>query len=320
MSNKLIEWSYMKKCILFLLLIPLAVYGTEYAGEYYNLPSSAITVSSGNSIFFSDLPVVFAISPVNITPDENRFISYNHISASGLFNDDNLIFSTGNSSNRVSFMLKLFHSGGIPITVLPDTTDTIGPNNQPIVDHYASYNHSNLLLNYSKAINRHLSVGFNIRADYIGFENATGFGMGIDGGIRYTPDNKFYCALGVKNISTTVIFWNNGTKDVAYPETQLSLGYSFHVAGNRLNTYIGLPFHFDNRGTSDQFHYDSISFDLNAGLDFFISNIFRLSMGIYQNNPTMGAGFSYKRFMLDYSFFINNELGAGNIITVSYKF
>ncbi|NIA23311.1 MAG: hypothetical protein GWP03_04030 [Proteobacteria bacterium] len=303
-----------------IMIIPLATYGTEYAGEYYNLPSSAITVSSGNSIFFSDAPVVFPISPVNLTPTGGRFLSYNHISASGLFSDDNLIFSTGNKNNRVSFMLKLFHSGGIPITVIPDTTDTIGPNNQPVVDHYTSYNHSNLLMNYSKAINRYLSMGFNIKADYINFENAMGFGMGLDGGIRLTPDNRFYCALSVKNISTTVIFWNNGTKEFAYPETQLSLGYSFHLSGNKLNTYMGLPFHFDSRGTTDQFHYGSVSFDIDAGLDFFISDMFRLSMGIYQNNPTMGTGFSYKRFMLDYSFFINNELGAGNIITVSYKF
>ncbi len=302
------------------MIFPLVVFATEYTGEYYNLPFSAITISSGNSAFYSNTPVVFPISPVNLTNNNNRFFSYSHVSASDLFSDDNIIFSSGESKSRISYMLKIFHSGNIPITVLPDSTDSIGPNNQPVVDHYTSYNHSHLMVNYSKSVNRHIAMGINVKADYITFENATGFGIGVDGGIRFTPDDKFYCALGAKNISTTVVFWNNGEREFAYPETDLMVGYSFKISKNKLSTYVILPFHFDNRGTSDQFHFGSFSFDIQSGIDFYISDMFRLSMGIFQNNPTMGAGFTYKRFMIDYSFFINNDLGAGNIVTLSYKF
>ena len=311
----------MKKIIIFVVIVfPFCIQATPYAGEFYNLPYSAAIISAGDAAFFSDMPVSFMIAPANIRNEKMKFISYNHISGFDLYTDDNVIFSMSDSNQGFSIFIKRFGSGNIPITTLTDTTDTIGPNNQPYIDHYTSWNRYFLVLNYVKKINGIASLGVNFKTDYRGFDSHYGLGVGLDAGISFNFLKNIYSSLSVKNISTTVIFWDNGEKEFAYPELNIMMGYSLPLNKNRLNVYTRFPIHFDNRGTADQFDLKYFSMDIQAGIDFYIANYIRLSAGLYQQNPTLGIGGTFRNFYFDYSIFIHNDLGMGNVLTLSYKF
>lgn len=296
--------------IIKLLFIPFLLLGTKYAGDFQELGVGGRALAMGgtgvaqsvepSAIYFNPAGSFFVSRGVFLMHAENFAGIVKNEFGSIILPKGRMVFGFGAQYVSVS---------GIKLTTLPDTTSSPGDDNQPIP--YDTVGTSDMILYINGARgNEKIAYGANIKVFYRNLSVMSGFGGGLDVGLRLNMD-YLKIGLAVRDFILSPIIWDNGSKETILPK--LSFGCAPVLPIRKLNSVITLEFDFVKT-------WDVSGFDLNLGFEYAFKDLIFGRIGIHRGDYTLGIGLFYKRFRLDYAFVTHSWLENSNKFSAGLQF
>jgi hypothetical protein len=150
----------------------------------------------------------------------------------------------------------------------------------------------------------------------------TGSGIGFDVGARYAMSNGVTLAAVAQDLTTTLLSYTTGTKELVSPTLKLGADYVWHITSDgahRLTPTVDADIRFEKR--VGQVEVGSLSLDLHEGVEYAYKNIFALRAGYNEMNMwSAGAGVAFSKFHVDYAYLsMNGQDGLGPTHRVSFS-
>jgi len=296
--------------IINLLIVPVLLLGTKYAGEFQELQVGARASAMGGigvaqfgdptTLYFNPAGTFYALRSAHLMHAENF---------AGVVKNDfgAVILPSGNMS--LGFGLQYVHTSGIKLTTLPDTTLDPGSGNEPIP--YDTVGTADFLfyINGSKGNDR-IAFGANIKVFYRDLNAITGYGGGLDLGVAYKVDH-LRVGISVRDFVLSPLIWSSGTKETILPKISLGVAPIFSLKA--INSTVMLE--ADVVKT-----IDVAGFEVNMGMEYGYRDLIFGRMGIYRGNYTLGIGLQYNKFSLDYAFMAHPDLNNSNKLSAGIRF
>jgi hypothetical protein len=174
---------------------------------------------------------------------------------------------------------------------------------------------------YAKQLHQDLSYGANlkiIRRD-MGSNSATGIGFDVGGRMLLTE--KLILGVNLQDITTTLIAWDTGTKELISPTAKIGGAYFINLLGGQIAPAMDFDVRFENRRYASTAHVGPISADLHAGLEYEFKKIVAVRVGYTDvKQLTLGVGVHLPKLDIDYSFAkFDSEGQLGNTHRISLK-
>lgn len=182
------------------------------------------------------------------------------------------------------------------------------------------------MLSYAKAVDSTLSWGVNAKMVYRRLDlQTTGSGLGFDLAARYKPTDALTIAAVAQDITTTLLSYTTGTKELVSPTLKLGGAYEWNITsdGNhRLMPTADIDLRFENRGQDAQLYVGPLSADFHEGLEYQFKNLFAIRGGYNDMKMwSVGAGITISKLHIDYAYLGANaqdQLGSTHRISVSF--
>lgn len=139
-------------------------------------------------------------------------------------------------------------------------------------------------------------------------------GIGIDLGIQKSIITSGLVGLSLKNITTTLISWSTGEKELVSPSIHAGAAYLWEIKSLNSTFYpiFDLIFRAENRRETSTANLGRLSFDYAAGLEYSYYNILFLRSGIDEiQRFNVGIGLQIPHLRIDYAF-TNYDYELGN--------
>ncbi len=143
-------------------------------------------------------------------------------------------------------------------------------------------------------------------------------GLGFDVGFQKNIMNNFVLGTNIKNITTTLLIWNTGEKELVKPA--MYLGTSYNLKIDKLKScfvpVVDVVLRGENRRKSATANLGSISFNFAAGLEYSYYQVLFLRVGIDEiSRLNTGIGLKIPHVRIDYAFTsYSDELGNSHRI------
>jgi len=166
--------------------------------------------------------------------------------------------------------------------------------------------------------------GANLKLIRRNLANFNANGVGIDLGIQKQLFKNAQVGLNLRNITTTLISWNTGEKELVTPSLFLGGGYIWKIS--RLNSafypVFDMIFRAENRRKSTTANIGRLSFDYAAGLEYAYHQVLFLRGGMDEiERLNLGIGIQIPHVRVDYAFTnYDNELGNSHRIGLVITF
>ncbi|HMT13000.1 MAG TPA: type IX secretion system membrane protein PorP/SprF, partial [Ignavibacteria bacterium] len=168
-----------------------------------------------------------------------------------------------------------------------------------------------------------LSYGVNLKVISRSIDDGSAWGIGFDVGAIYNVTPKFRIGANLQDITTTLLAWNTGRKELITPTAKLGGSYDipFFKTG-RITPAVGFYVRFENRKVAPLASVWPGCFYIDAGLEYGFKDLFALRVGYNDvKQLTFGAGVKLPKLNLDYSFAKfdgNDQLGNTHRISVMF--
>jgi len=176
------------------------------------------------------------------------------------------------------------------------------------------------LFSYAAKYNDKINYGVNLKTIYRDFHSASGWGMGFDAGLKYLWTDRLSLGLMLSDITTTMLVWSTGEKELITPSMRAGVSYKFPWESLNLVIEPTADFNFllENRQYASQMHLGPLSLDIFSGLEIRYGKYLALRGGMDDlQRFTTGIGFSIPKITFDYAFTAyQSELG--NIHRISF--
>lgn len=284
------------------MLAAVTASATRYAGDFEELGTSARAIGMGGAVvaaagdpsaiyYNPSLPSRLARPAVFFLHSEDfaGLLQHNYLAAAF-------------PSCRQSFGFAVLHNGipGIKLTTLPDTTLPPGENNRPYTYRTVNANQFVGYVNYSRVLSPFVAVGGNGKVIWQDLgTTASCFGMGIDLGLTLTPLRNLEVGLRVRNLSTSPLFWDTGTRELITPRAALGLAKSLPLGRNRLTVAL-----------ESEADFETMSFVPNLGLEYAFRDVLFGRLGVHRGNFSFGLGLRLRKFHVDYGYAAGIAPGA----------
>jgi len=284
------------------LLLALPAAATKYAGDFEELGTSARAIGMGGAVVAAAQdPSAIYYNPSLLSRLGRPAVFFLHSEDfSGLLQHNYLAAAL--PSGLQSFGFAVLHNGipGIKLTALPDSTQPPGENNRPYVYRTVSANQLVGYVNYSRTLSPFLALGGNAKVIWQDLGGtASCFGMGLDLGLVLTPLRDLDVGLRVRNLSTSPLFWDSGTRELITPRAALGLAKSLPLGRNRLTFAL-----------ETEADFEALSFIPNLGMEYAFRDVLFGRIGVYRGNFTFGLGLRLRRFHVDYGYAAGIAPGA----------
>ncbi len=296
---------------MFLFLSFLISFGAKYAGEFLDLPVSGRAQGMGGAyVTLARISESSFWNPACIVKEKGRQLFLFHSeSFNGIANYNALSFAI---SDEVQALGLAIYQIGYPDIIF--TNDSI-PIDTASVDDWVLY------LTYGKRTNvfgntpSNLSFGISAKTIHRRWHEGSAFGVGIDGGVLY----KFYpfsLGLYIENLTTTLIFWNIGTREIIVP--LLKTGISYEVPVERFSGRFIFAGSLDTNLENKVTKLDAIKSDPHIGVEYVYQDKFAVRIGWDKGNVSFGAGIKLGSLTADYGqshhpYLGTNSRFSGNI-------
>ena len=167
-------------------------------------------------------------------------------------------------------------------------------------------------------------LGANIKFIWRSIGQNTAWGMGFDIGVLHRRTENFAVGLTVTDVTSTLIAWDTGRKELISPRVKLGSVYYYKVRNLPLTVMplIEADIRFEGRKFASQYHIGRTSLDMHYGAEMQYGNHASARIGYdYINRFTTGAGVQWSNISVDYAFTSFDDFGQlGNSHRVSLAF
>lgn len=295
--------------IISLIVLPLLLGATKYAGEFQELGVGGRACAMGGIgvAQYADPSVIYFNPAGCFYVSRSALIMHAENFAGAVKNEfGSVILPKGNMS--IGFGLQYLSVGEIKLTELQDTTPP-SSSNPPIPYDTVGTKDLVLYINVARG-NEMLSYGANIKVFYRDLAVITGYGGGIDLGVTLNLEH-LTAGLAIRDFVLSPIIWSNGTKETIVPK--VSFGVAPLIILSKINSVITI-------GCDIVKSIDTEGFDLNLGLEYAYKDFVFGRAGVYRGNYTLGVGLKYKWFSLDYAFVTHSDLHDSNKFSGGFIF
>jgi len=277
----------------------------KYAGEFLRLGMGARAWGLGGAYaaLGTDATAVYW-NPANLADLQSRDLMLMHSETFGaLLNYDAaaLALPAPKYGTDLGVGFALFRLGGdIQRTRLANPNLPISDSNRVVRDGEAEgASDWAAFAGLGKRLNSHLAVGGSLKLIYRDLLDVTAVGFGIDVGARYTPHRWWTGAVTVYDLTTTVLAYDNGTKESVNPS--VVLGAAFHPRWKTLEIALVADalVQFEGRKLAAQFYQGNVSADLRWGTEVLYRRRLAFRGGMDTDHPTLGVGLRFHRFSVD---------------------
>lgn len=288
-------------------------FGAKYAGEFLDLPVSGRAQGMGSAYVtqarLSESPFW---NPACIVKEEGRQVFLSHSeSFGGMVNYNAVSFAMSDKMQGLG--LAIYQIGYPDIKFSNDSvpTDTASVNDWVL---YLTYGKRRGLGEITAS---HLSFGVSAKTIYRNWREGSAYGIGIDGGVLY-KSYPFSLGLYIENLTTTLLFWNVGTREFIAP--LLKTGISYEVPVERFSGTLilagGLDTNLENKITK----LDVIKSDPHIGMEYVYKDRFAARFGWDKGDMSFGAGFKLGNLSMDYGQSYHPELGTNSRLSGNLDF
>lgn len=284
--------------------------GTKYAGEFQNLGAGGRSCGMGGTgfaqnpdasvIYFNPAGTVLIKPALILMHAENFSGEVRSEFGSAVFSRDNAAYGLG---------LQLVTAGGIILTTLEDTTAPPGSTNPPIP--YDTVSTAQAVLYLNSARSRGIfSYGANLKLFYENLSAITGFGAGLDLGVRVNL-NSLQIGLTVRDLGLAPIVWDNQTTETILPKVILACApvLATDDRGSAVTMEVACAKQIDVEG-----------FEQYLGLEYLHRGLLAARIGRSNGAYTLGMGLRYRQFALDYALILNTELATTTKLSAGMSF
>jgi len=177
------------------------------------------------------------------------------------------------------------------------------------------------LFSFSKMKNTKLSYGGNIKLLRRRIGDNSALGIGFDIGVLYKLDSGLRFGANFMDITTTLLAWDTGTKELISPTIKSGIAYIVNIPyfDTSIIPLFDCDIRFENRRYASLFNIGAISFDTHYGLELCTKKRMYIRGGINDIKKfSAGAGINLPKLIIDYSFVnFSGEDGLGNSHRIS---
>ncbi len=293
----------------------------KYAGEFMSTGVGARSLGMGGAHVAIGGDVTFGYwNPAGLTS-----INYPELTAmhsrrfGGVVNYDYAGFAMPFRKSE-TFALNIIRLAvdDIPIPVLQKQNLEMSEYNRPVIDRYVSDAEYALYSSYARKVSEKLSWGANVKFVHKGTGENSAWGVGFDVGAIWNPVDKLLTGVNFQDITTTILAWDTGTKELISPTLKAGLAYplAVNVLASQLWFAIDTDIRFENRKFASQANLGAVSFDPRLGMELTIRRVVALRLGRDDLGCfTAGAGIKLPRLDLDYAFLSHDQLESTHRIS-----
>ncbi|MGH7496210.1 MAG: PorV/PorQ family protein [bacterium] len=179
-----------------------------------------------------------------------------------------------------------------------------------------------LFLSYALRRSQKWSWGANVKIVHKNVGAYSAWGLGFDLATMLKPVGNLQLGLNLQDITTTVLAWNSGTREIIVPTLRVGMAYPFYFAGLQGYMAPALDFdvRFEGRDYAAQFASGPVSVDSHLGWEYQFRDLFALRVGSDVGQLTAGAGLTLHKFQFDYAFLSHDDLGNSHRVSAKFSF
>lgn len=306
-TGMIIKPRWMRSLFLIVLVFALSpnVSATKYAGEFLRLGMGARPWALGGAYvaLVSDATSVYW-NPANLARVKHKNIALMHSETFGsLLNYDavTVALPSSRSTARMTIGFGLFRlgGGGIKLTALANPSLPVSDSNRVVEVGETGHSDWALYASVGREVSSRMNAGASVKIIYRDLVDVTAIGFGIDAGVTYKLHPLWNTSIMVNDITTTLLAYNNGTKESINP--RMSVGLSFAPRWDRVAVTMVADgvLEFEGRRVASQFYQGPISLDVRWGTEVLYRNRLALRGGMNAENPTLGIGIMVGDFTVD---------------------
>lgn len=285
----------------------------KYAGEFLNLGAGGRGLGMGGaySALARDVSAIYwnPAGMVNIDYPQIMLMHAQQFAGVVKYDFGGLAIPFG--AHR-SLGLSLIRLGvdDIPETKLKNPDEELSETNRPYIARTFSDAEYALFLSYAVKRSSKLSFGSNIKIIHKGLGNNSAWGLGFDLAALYNPVGNLNIGLNLQDITTTVLAWDTGRREIIVPTLKAGVAYplAIPVVGGLMSPAMDLEIRFEGRDYAAQFAAGRMSLDTHFGWEY-QRELLALRLGSDVGQFTVGAGISLPKLQIDYAFLSHSDLG-----------
>jgi hypothetical protein len=311
-------------CIISLLFIsPASAQKTaKYAGEFISVGTGSRALGMGGAfVAVAEGSIASYWNPAGLIQLEypeiqlmyaERFkgvVKYNYATAAMPFQDDAAlgigIMRTGVDDIPITRLLN-------PELRLDDIFQDENGNsvrNIAVVDHYVNDVEYVAYFSYARKWRGSRSLGANAKFIRKSVGDNSAWGIGFDIGLVTPLRDNLQLGINIQDVTTTLIAWDTGTKELITPNIKWGLAYRFLFNSLDILPAIDVDTRFEGREFASQAHFGGVSLDFHYGLEFGYRGVVFLRAGSDIGKLTAGAGIQLPTLRFDAAFLNHQDLG-----------
>jgi hypothetical protein len=318
-----------RKLILLAAFLPFCfspAYGAKYAGEFLSLGVGARALGMGGAfVGIADDVTACFWNPAGLSQLSQRELSLMHAETFGsLLNQDFVAvgfpLGTQDRSSALAFSLQRLGGGGVKITDLQKSGQPISDSNLVVLLREESHADYALWVSYSQQVRPGLYGGANLKVIYRDLVSTTAYGVGADLAVLVKPYPFLTLGANLQDLTSSVLFYDNGTTETINPTTKLGAAISHPVGDFAVSLAGDADLRYENRKSAAQYWMGELSADMHYGAEVWYRGWLAGRLGYDQGNLTAGAGLWINQFGLDAAFLSHEELDNTYRVSLQVRF
>lgn len=161
-----------------------------------------------------------------------------------------------------------------------------------------------------------LRAGLTLKLIHRDLAAYTGQGIGLDAGAWYGLRDDLELGLSLRDITGSIILWDDGEQDWIPPEVALGAAWRKDLPRLRSALAVELDLRSELEGRSPDRRGNWRRAWLHGGLEWSFLERFQLRGGMSEGDPAAGAGIQLGRLQADYAWRPHEDLGASHLVTL----
>lgn len=289
---------------------------TGYAGEFLALGAGARALSMGSAyVAVVDDATAGYWNPAALAGWRGRQLHLSHAErfAGVVDHQFTALALPGPWAGGMAISLLRVGVGDIQLTTLQDPGSPLGPENRPVLRATTTSADYALYLSGGCQLSQRFSAGASLKLIYRTVASYSAYGFGLDLGLSCNLAPGLVLAAGLRDVTTTPIFWSTKSTDRIQPSVLLGVAYTRSWAGGRATAAL-------SSRTGGDAQDESGAAPVGGGVEY-VHRGAALRAGLEEGRPSFGVGLRpHPRLGVDLAYLQHDELEPTYLFSASCRF